>query len=103
MMERVLDVLETPLVVHGGGDVQQQAQVERGAHKGGRESLSRLNANHGPLGMRGNGEGKGVHVFGVSWSFLEFLGVSWKWVPLSIAPPLFNFFERFPSWNNRTP
>ena len=67
MMERVLDVLETPLIVHGGGDVQQQAQVERGAHKGGRElSLLRLclDANHGPLGVGGNGVGVDVHVLG---------------------------------------
>jgi hypothetical protein len=71
MMEGVLDVLQTPLFVHGGGDVQQQAHVERGTHKGGREGLSCLDANEGPLGMGGNGEGKGVHVLGVAWSCWE--------------------------------
>jgi hypothetical protein len=71
MVEGVLDVLETPLIVHGGGDVQQQAQVERGAHKGWRERISRLDANEGPLGMGGDGEGVDIHVLGVAWSCWE--------------------------------
>jgi hypothetical protein len=61
MVERVFDILETPLIVHGGGDVQQQTEVERGAHKGGREGIGRLNANQRPLGVGGNGEGVDVH------------------------------------------
>jgi hypothetical protein len=61
MMERVLDILETPLVVHGGGDVQQQTKMKRGADKGGREGIGRLDANQRPLGVGGNGECKRVH------------------------------------------
>jgi len=85
MMEGVLHVLETSFVVHGGGDVQQQAQVERGAHEGGRESIGRLDANEGPLGMGGDGEGKGVHVLGIAWNCLE-VGASFY------RAPAFQFF-----------
>ena len=95
VMEGVLDVLQTPFLVHGGGDVQQQAQVERGAHKGGRESLSRLDANQGPLGMGGNGKCVDVHVLGVSWS-LEVDALFYR-------PHAFQFFMRHPSRNNRAP